>query len=265
VNLFYRKYGSRSNPLFILHGLFGQCDNWQTIAKGLAADGHEIYTVDQRNHGLSFHSDQMNYPAMARDLNELITDLGFSQISLLGHSMGGKTALQFAISHPEKVRQLFVADIAPRSYPPHHQQIIAALKQIDFDNVKTRKAAEAQLSVSIPDFSTRQFLLKNLYWKSDARLDWRFNLKAIEEHISELGAQINFQTPNRPDLVFTQKDFQTCFIRGGNSKYLSDDDAKSIHRNFPDARIETIPGAGHWLHADKPQEFISLVHSLLLV
>lgn len=252
MKLFYRKYGT-GKPIIILHGLFGQSDNWQTQAKNLAERGYEIYAVDQRNHGLSPHDDEFNYKAMSTDLYELINDLGLNKVIVIGHSMGGKTALQFAVDHPEKINKLIVADIAPKSYPPHHQQVFEALQAIDFSSIKTRKEADEMLSKHIADDGTKQFLLKNIYWKTDIRLDWRFNIKAIKENIDAIGAEIELPR------VYTKNDFGALFIRGENSGYILDSDIPDIRNYFPDSEFVTVEGAGHWLHAEKPKKFLEEV------
>lgn len=253
MKLFYRKYGQGSTPLFILHGLFGQCDNWQTIAKGLAERKKEVYAVDQRNHGLSPHSETFDYKVMSNDLSELVTRLGFNKVNLIGHSMGGKTALQFAVDHPEKISKLIIADIAPKYYPVHQQEIILSLQSIDFKIVRTRKEAENVLSEHIADSGTRQFLLKNLYWKSDTEFGWRFNLEALAKNLSKVGEEIEFTQ------TYNKSDFATLFLRGENSTYIKDSDIPHIHTAFPDALIETILSAGHWLHADNPKGFLEAV------
>lgn len=252
MKLFYRKYGT-GKPIIILHGLFGQSDNWQTQAKILSERGFEIYTVDQRNHGLSPHDDEFNYKVMSADLHELINDLELNKVIVIGHSMGGKTALQFAVDHPEKINKLIVADIAPKFYPPHHQQVLEALQAIDFSIFKTRRVAEEILSKYITDTGTKQFLLKNIYWKTDTQLDWRFNINAIIKNIDAVGAEIEFPR------VYSQNDFSTLFIRGENSDYILDSDIPDIRNFFPDAEFITIEGAGHWLHAEKPNEFLKEV------
>lgn len=252
MKLFYRKYG-QGDPIIILHGLFGQSDNWQTQAKSLAEKGYEVYTVDQRNHGSSPHDDNFNYMVMSADLNELITDLNFDKVILLGHSMGGKTAMQFAKDHPEKTSKIIVADIAPKHYPPHHQKVINGLQAIDFNSVKTRREADDILSKHITDSGTKQFLLKNIYWKTETQLEWRFNLNAIVKNIENVGVEIEF---NRK---YTKKDFSVSFIRGENSNYILDSDIPDIHNYFPDAEFATIGGAGHWLHTEKPKEFLEEV------
>jgi esterase len=257
MKLFYRKYGETGIPVFILHGLFGQCDNWQTIAKTLAEKGHEIYIVDQRNHGLSPHSEAFNYQLMSSDLYELIHDLGFQKVILLGHSMGGKTALQFVVDYPGLLSRLFVADISAKYYAPHHQQIIFALEAVDLKKAKRRKDVEEVLSNHIPEQATRAFLMKNIYWKTDTQLEWRFNLEGIVKNIGEVGRKIEIEK------TYSKKDFETLFIRGEKSNYIPDADIPVIREHFPDADIVTITGAGHWLHADKPKEFVELIHHYL--
>jgi len=252
MKLFYRKYGE-GTPIIILHGLFGQCDNWQTQAKILAQNNIEVYAVDQRNHGLSPHSNEFNYKLMSEDLHELINSLGFQKVILLGHSMGGKTVLQFAVDHPQQISKLIVADMGIKYYHPHHQQVIAALQAVDFNVVKTRREAEEILGKYLPDFGTKQFLLKNIYWKTDTQLAWRFNLESIIKNIEQVGLESEFPR------VYTKEDFEVMFIRGEKSKYILDSDIPGIRDYFPDAEFATIEGAGHWLHADKPKEFVAEV------
>jgi esterase len=249
MKLHYRKYG-QGQPLIILHGLFGQSDNWNSIAKQLGENNFEVYCVDQRNHGLSPHGDEWNYKAMSEDVLELIQDHQLQNIILLGHSMGGKTAMQFAIDHSATLDKLIVVDIAPKYYPLHHQTVLQALQAVDFSVVKTRREVEDILSQYISDFGTKQFLLKNIYWKENGELDWRFNLKVIAEQIENIGQE----TP-------TDKmcEVQTLFIRGEHSKYILDEDMNLIHDIFPRSMLETIEGAGHWVHAEKPTAFFDCV------
>lgn len=249
MKLAYRKYGC-GQPLIILHGLFGQSDNWNTHAKLFAEQNFEVYTVDMRNHGLSPHSSDFSYQLMSDDVLELITDNNLNNVVLLGHSMGGKVAMQFAIEHPQLLDKLIVADMAPKYYPPHHTKIIAGLNAVDFSVIKSRKEAESILSNYINDVGTKQFLLKNLYWKSDTELAWRFNLKSIAEHIENMGeVTVSTNGCETPAL----------FIRGEKSKYILDDDIIQIKKLFTNSTFETIAGAGHWLHADKPKEFFDCV------
>jgi len=248
MQLFFRKYG-QGKPIIILHGLFGQCDNWQTQAKLIAEQGFEVYTVDQRNHGLSPHDVSFNYKVMSADIEELIVAQGLKKVILLGHSMGGKTAMHFAIDYTEKVDKLIVVDIGIKYYPPHHAEVVEALKAVSIHQIKSRKEAEVILSKYINDVGTKQFLLKNIYWKTDSQLDWRFNLDVIEKNVHETGAEIESKK------VYTNNDFKTLFIRGEKSNYILDADIPEIRTVFPDAEFSTIQDAAHWPHAENPKQF----------
>lgn len=253
MKLFYRKFG-QGQPLIILHGLFGQCDNWNTLAKQFAENGFEVFVVDLRNHGLSPHSDVWNYHVMSDDVLELINDNELNNVILLGHSMGGKVAMQFAVDHSQFLDKLIVVDIAPKYYPMHHQNVLKALQKVDFSTVKNRKEVEEILSEYISDFGTRQFLLKNIYWKTETELAWRFNLKIIIEQIENVGEA---QESN------VACDIPTLFIRGENSNYILDEDIKAIQSVFPLSDIATVLGAGHWVHAEKPKDFFDRVMRFL--
>lgn len=250
MQLAYRKYGS-GQPLLILHGLFGQSDNWNSLAKQFGENGFEVYTIDQRNHGLSPHSDNFSYELMADDINEFILEHNLQNVILLGHSMGGKTAMYFALKYKNVLDKLIIADMAPVKYPPHHADVLKALHAVDFTKVNTRKEAEAILNESISDFGTKQFLLKNIYWKDTANnsMDWRFDLNSITKNYDEILAEV-------PD---GNCDTQTLFLRGEKSHYIKDADLPEIKKRFPNYILETIPGAGHWLHAEKPTEFYDAV------
>lgn len=247
MKLFYKHFGE-GKPLVILHGLMGMLDNWQGPAKRLAED-YSVYIVDARNHGHSPHDDEFTYQAMADDLLELVEELSLDEILLLGHSMGGKTAMKFAQQHPDYVEKLIVADIAPRNYPVHHQQILKALNSVDLNVVKSRKAAEAIMAEYIPEPGTRQFLLKNLYWIERGQLAWRINLEAITANIGLIGEGIYDRQFSKP----------TLFVRGETSDYIQDTDWPEIELGFTDAELVTIPGAGHWVHADAPEVFLDMV------
>jgi pimeloyl-ACP methyl ester carboxylesterase len=249
MKLFFRKYGS-GHPMIILHGLFGQSDNWNSLARQFGENSFEVFVVDQRNHGLSPQSDEWNYSAMSDDIHELITDNGLQNVILVGHSMGGKTAMQYTLQHPEYVDKLIVVDIAPKAYPPQHPSVVEGLNAVDLDKVKTRKEVEEILSGYIEDFGTKQFLLKNLYWKEDGKLDWRFNLKVITEKMNNVGEAIS--DANGVDVP-------ALFIRGEKANYILDEDMDQIHDLFPRSMLETIAGSGHWVHAEKPKEFFESV------
>lgn len=249
MKLFYRKFGE-GQPLIILHGLFGQSDNWNSLARQFSELGNAVYTVDLRNHGLSPHSEEWTYQSMSDDVLELINDLDLKEVILIGHSMGGKVAMQFAMNHPELLKKLIVVDIAPKYYPPHHGDILKALNAVDFNVVKNRKDAEAILSEYISDLGTKQFLLKNIYWKEDGLLAWRFNLEVINRKIETVGQE----TPN-----YSVCNVHTLFIKGERSKYVLVSDLQQINDLFPLSEIKTIEGAGHWVHAEKPLDFFETV------
>ena len=245
MNLFFKKIGE-GKPLFILHGLFGLSDNWSTLSKEYADKGFSVFTIDLRNHGRSGHSDVFTYEAMANDLDELMQAQSVSSINLIGHSMGGKVGMQFALMFPEKLNKLIVVDISLKYYPPHHESVLAALHSVQLTEQLTRKEAENTLRRSLNDEGTIQFLLKNLYWETDTKLNWRFGLKEIENNIEQIGAA----------LTGTQKiDVETLFLRGERSGYISDEDIQLINARFSKVEIITIPDSGHWVHAENPKVF----------
>lgn len=252
MQLNYKKVGE-GTPLIILHGLFGSLDNWMGIAKTLG-ERFEVYLLDARNHGQSPHSDEFDYELMAEDLYEFIQEHKIVEPVVLGHSMGGKTAMQFAMNHPDMLTKLIVADIAPKPYPVHHRQIIDGLLALDFDVIKTRQQADEELLKHIPDLSVRQFLLKNLYWKEKETLAWRFNLEAINQNIEIVGKALKNIHP------FLQP---TLFIRGERSNYILESDFEEIKHIFPNSEVKTIANSGHWIHAEQPQEFIRIVSAFL--
>ena len=246
MKLFYRKYG-QGRPLVILHGLFGQSDNWNTLGRRFSEHNLEVFLVDQRNHGLSPHSDEWNYPALSGDILELIRENRLENVILLGHSMGGKLAMHFAIHHCPMISKLIVVDIAPKKYPEPDDGVMEALLAVDFDKVKSRKEAGEILSKHIPDFGTKQFLLKNLYWKEEQKFAWRFNLEVLSKRRNVVGDTFDSENKScgKPAL----------FLRGERSNYILDADLGEIKRLFPDSELKTVSGAGHWIHADKPNEF----------
>jgi pimeloyl-ACP methyl ester carboxylesterase len=256
MKLFFRKFGE-GTPLVILHGLFGTADNWNTLAKKYG-EWFTTYAVDLRNHGQSPHSDEWSYELMAQDVINLLKEENIDSCYLMGHSMGGKVAMLVAGMIPDKIEKLIVCDIAPKYYAPHHTEVLEALNGLDLVNTKTRKDAEAYMESRIKDFGTRQFLLKSLYWK-DEKLAWRFNLTAITHQIEKVGDaleqaggnKINFEGP-------------TLFIRGSKSRYILDEDIDHILEHFPNSRLTTIDGAGHWVHAEKPMEYLEVTKEFLL-
>lgn len=250
-SLNYKEFGD-GQPLIILHGLFGSLDNWVTLGKKFA-ENYRVFLVDQRNHGLSFHSDAFNYEEMAEDLNQFMIEHRLPKAHLIGHSMGGKTVMNFASKHAEKVEKLIVADIGPKYYPVHHTQIIKALYSVNLAAITARKEADEQLSKSITDFGIRQFLLKNLQRTEDG-FRWKMNLDVIAKNIEEVGKSLN------QNAIFT---LPTLFLRGDKSDYILDDDFNLIHSIFTNSKVETVSSAGHWLHAENPKEFYQKVTKFL--
>lgn len=251
MKLHYRKLG-QGEPLIILHGLFGLSDNWQTLGKRYAED-FTVYMVDQRNHGSSPRSEDWNYYVMSDDILELVNDEGLSKINILGHSMGGKTAMFFTVGHPEKVNRLLVADISPGYHLFNQHDVLEALSAVNFDVVKSRKDVENILSLYITDNGTKQFLLKNLYWTDEGDLDWKFNLSVILKNTDKIGEAVPVQKTSVPTLV----------LKGGKSNYIKKEDEGLFSSIFPNSIIKVIPDAGHWLHAEQPQAFYEETLSFL--
>lgn len=255
MKLFYREVGAPTDPaLIILHGIFGSSDNWLTISKTIAAQGYRVISVDQRNHGHSPRHDEFDYQSMAADLDELLTDLKLSQPVLVGHSMGGKTVMQYVMTYPGRFSKLVVVDIAPKFYPIHHAELIRGLKSIDLAGLKSRNEADAILSQYEPSVAVRQFLLKNLYRDEQNQFGWRINIPVIERELHGIGEELT--NPR----VITEP---TLFIRGSESSYIRDEDVPMIKRIFSNVTVETIAGAGHWVQAEKPAEFVSVLLNFL--
>lgn len=261
MKLFFRKSGS-GKPLLILHGLYGSSDNWMSIGRALS-DNFKVYIPDQRNHGRSPHSDRHDYESMREDLLELIEGEGLGKVILLGHSMGGKTAMCFASNYPERVGGLVVADIAPKSYKGiwrretlNHYDILRAMKEIDFSGVNSRRDVDGQLAASIKSKRIRSFLMKNLEKEENGTYSWSINIDVLIRELDNImdGINENCFDPSSP-----VGDFPALFIRGGNSPYIADEDMEFIKKLFPPARLVTIPGAGHWLHAEQPAAFIETI------
>ena len=237
-------------PFVILHGFLGMSDNWKTLGKQFSAQGYEVHLVDQRNHGRSFHDDTFNYEVLTQDLKEYCETHQLENMVLLGHSMGGKTAMLFASLYPQNVTKLIVADISPRFYPVHHDAILEGLSALNFQIIKARKEAEVILSDYVQDFGTRQFLLKNLYWKEKGQLALRINLEVLKENVEEVGEALP---------VHLKYDGDTLFLRGDKSEYIGSSDKDLIRLQFPKAEISTVSNAGHWLHAENPKDFFEYV------
>ena len=235
-----------AKPLLIIHGFLGMSDNWKSFGSLYATEGFQTHMLDLRNHGKSFHSDDFSYDVMCQDVLEYCQEHNLDKVSIIGHSMGGKVAMLFATKHPETVEKLIVADIGPKYYAPHHQDILAGLNAVDFSIKPSRAEVEETLYPYIPDFGTRQFLMKNLYWVEPGQLGFRFNLKVFNNKIDVIGTAL-------PEENIFEK--PTLFIRGGNSNYILDTDLPEIKKHFPNFELVTIPNVGHWLHAENPKLF----------
>lgn len=254
MQLLHSKILGNGEPLLIIHGYFGSGDNWKMIANKLS-DSFQVHLIDQRNHGRSFHSDEFDYELMVEDLYNYIEHYQLEKVNLLGHSMGGKTVMLFAVENSEMVNKLIVADIAPRMYPPHHGDILKALNSVNFSIQNSRALVDKKLAELIPEVGVRQFLLKNVYWKEKGQLDFRFNLQSLTENNNEVGEAL----PS-----FTVFDGVTLFLKGENSGYISADEEPLIKAHFPNSSIVTIANAGHWLHAENPIDFYKEVNRFLI-
>jgi len=255
MKLFFRHYPSSkpaAKPMVILHGLFGSCDNWLTQAK-ILSQHYSVYTVDQRNHGQSPHSDEFDYYAMANDLKEFVTEHNLQNAIVVGHSMGGKTAMNFALAHPEMLRVLVVVDIAPRAYNLEHYTIAEGLQAITINTLQSRQQADEQLSAYVEEADVRQFLLKNLQRKPEGGFSWKINLPVISSKLSNVGVDLLY-----PGVFYKP----TLFIKGAKSNYIKNEDEQNITMRFPQATLKTLP-TGHWVQAEVPQEFCDLLHQYL--
>ncbi len=254
MKLFYRKYGT-GDPVIILHGLFGVSDNWVTHARRLA-EKFEVFVPDQRNHGQSPHSVDFNYRVLASDLLEFMHQHSLEKAHLIGHSMGGKVAMTFALEHPYMVRKLVVIDISPRSYTHSqvHQDILHSMSAADLSVTKSRDEIENILQKHISSSRIRMMVLKNLHRAANGTFSWRVNVVGLRNNIHEITAAIAGEGAFPGPVLF---------IRGGSSEYITDDDEELIVKYFPNAYIHTIANASHWLHADAPDELCRLFSSFL--
>jgi pimeloyl-ACP methyl ester carboxylesterase len=249
------KESGQGRAVILLHGLFGSADNWHQIALGLA-EHFQVFAVDQRNHGQSPHSDEINYPLMAADVEKFFIARGIQSAFVIGHSMGGKTAMQFALQFPGRVEKLVVADMAPRAYAPADGKIIAALLALDLPKFQTRQQIEEALAPDVPSLVLRRFLLKNLGRDSAGGFFWKINLRGLSGNNFHLRQPVSALAPFAKPVLF---------IRGGKSNYINAEDEPLMRGLFPRSEVKTIAEAGHWVHADKPVEFLRLVSEFLAV
>lgn len=251
MELNFKEFGE-GQPVIILHGFLGSLDNWQSIAKDLSAN-FKVYLIDLRNHGKSQHSAKHSYLLMSDDLKEFCVQQKIQNVCLVGHSMGGKTAMFFATQHPSLVDKLVVIDIGVKYYPPHHQDVLGALNSIDLTHVSSRQEVESHLMQHLKDNGVVQWLMKNLKREVND-FEWKFNLKDLTKEVDNIGEAL----PENAE--FTNA---TLFIRGGNSNYVLDEDIEGIMQHFPLVKMETIANAGHWVHAERPNEFGEVLQKFL--
>ena len=253
MKLNHKIYGQGDVPLVILHGFMGSLDNWHTLANRFGEFG-KVISVDQRNHGKSPHLNAHSIPLMVSDLKNFLAEHHLQKIHLLGHSMGGKVAMQFALDYPDMVDKLIVVDIAPRVYKRGHDDVFDAIYAIDLKSIQSRKEAEMAMEKFMPDFGTRQFLLKNLDRRDDGSYHWKMNLPILhtyyEEIIQEVGSNRKFLNP-------------TLVIKGGNSNYIKEKDEPDFLNLFPNYELISIPNAGHWVHAEQAETFYLTVKHFL--
>jgi pimeloyl-ACP methyl ester carboxylesterase len=264
MKLYYRKYGSGPS-LIILHGLYGSSDNWVTIAKELG-NTFTVYLPDQRNHGQSAHSDTHDYDSMRDDLYELASDLKLKKFFLAGHSMGGKTAISFAIRWPEMINGLVIADISPftnenfrLSAYNEHFSILKAILSIDLTTISSRGDAESVLSETIHSDKVRGFILKNLLRTSGNNFRWKLNASSLLNNLDNIMEGVDHRQTNNQHIT----GFPVIFLKGSESDHLPEKDYKDISKIFPAAEFIEVTNAGHWIHGDRPDEVIRYILKLL--
>ncbi len=252
MQLNFRTYGNQGPPLVIIHGFLGMGDNWHLLAQQFATD-FSVYVMDMRNHGKSPHSDEFSLPLMVDDIIETLDTENINKVNIIGHSMGGKVGMLMALENPSRVDKLVVADMAPKAYPRGHDDVFKALHRIDLQTLQNRTEADQLMTQDLAEFSTRQFLLKNLTRDENGNFIWKMNLPVLEKYYNNMSIEISGTPYYNP----------TLFVRGSKSKYILNSDLDLIAKLFPNYILETIEGAGHWLHADKPAEFYDVVNEFL--
>lgn len=253
VSLHYKKSGS-GPTLLILHGLFGSLDNWVSLSHQFSAH-FTVYLIDLRNHGKSPHSDEHHYEVIAEDLHLFMEVQQIKKANIIGHSMGGKAAMQFCKQYPENVEKMVIVDIAPRAYSSNHEVIFQALLSLQLDSMQSRNDADETLKLKIPDFATRQFLLKNLKRNEKGKLEWKFNLYSLYKNYNRINES----------LLFSQKiNNSTLFVLGEKSNYILNEDRVLIQENFNQVKFAKVANAGHWVHAENSTDFYTITKAFLI-
>lgn len=247
MELVYAKVEGSGKPMVIIHGFLGMSDNWKTLGTKFAELGYEVHLLDMRNHGRSFHSMEFNYNVMVQDVVAYCEANHLKDIVVIGHSMGGKIAMKLAAEHSSLVSKLIIADMSPRAYAPHHQDVMQALNAVDFSTNPSREEVQKTIEQFVSEPGVVQFLMKNVYRVTPTQLGFRFNLKAFNNDDEAIGQALE------PEAFYGKP---TLFLKGALSNYIQESDEKLIKKHFPNAKIETVSKAGHWLHADNPTEFL---------
>jgi esterase len=267
MQLHFKQTGNSGSNILILHGLFGNSRNWQSIASYLSQH-HQVYTLDLRNHGLSPHSSEMTYQDMAVDISDFITQHEISTVKMIGHSMGGKVAMYLALTKPQLISKLVIVDIAPVEYQHNFADIFNGLLHVPLDEIKTRKDADKFLALSIKDSGIRQFLLQNLHLENQSigkqNSYWKFNLQVLKDSVQQI-TDFPFTLENSSEGNSKQYQYsaKTLFLSGQDSEYINDNNTEDIKHFFPGSKIVTVKGAGHWLHAEKPDVVKNILSAFL--
>lgn len=253
MDLFYREYGG-GPPLVILHGLLGAGGNWHTLARRVFGATHRVLVPDQRNHGRSPHGAAFDYGTLADDLEDFLNARGLARVTLMGHSMGGKVAMEFSLTRPERVDRLVVVDIAPRAYPDRHRPILDAMRIVDPSTMTRISEVREAIRSLIRESDVVDLVVKNVERRDDGTMAWGVNLDAIESHYGQIMDGLD---------TWATYDGPALFVRGDRSDYIRDEDMETIRAFFPRAELETVPDAGHWIHADRPAAFSRVVRGFL--
>ena len=240
------------NPLLILHGLFGESKNWNSIAKEMSSD-FEVHLIDQRNHGDSFHHQEHNYEILANDLYNYINEHSLKKYSIIGHSMGGKVAMQFSLMYPDEIQNLIIVDIAPKEYANEHYAIFEGLQQVLLES-NSRKEAQNILMHYVKDMTVVNFLLKGFSLSDSCKPQFKFNIHALEKNISNLLGTLK---------KHNNFNGMTYFLSGSESNYIQSSDSKDISKLFPRNKIITINNAGHWIHFEAKESFLHTIKTIL--
>lgn len=253
MELNYKVFGE-GTPVIIIHGLFGTLDNWQSIAKKLSKD-FMVFIVDLRNHGRSPHAEEFSYEIMAQDVQEFMENNWIYEAHVVGHSMGGKVAMQLASQNPDMVSKLVLVDMAPKTYEGSHEEIFQAMFALNLATVQSRKEADQQMQAKIPSYSVRQFLIKNLSLnKETQQYEWKLNLPVIYEHYNHI---LSYNP------IYQPYEGPTLFIKGETSDYILPEELEQYQAYFPAATLETVLQAGHWVHAEQPARFLEVLTKFL--